>query len=116
MINNRKVGTDFEILAINYLKNKGYKILNHQFRCKIGEIDIVISKNNVIIFVEVKYRKNLKNGYPREAVNFKKQQTIRRVAELYLIKNKIQNMDIRFDVIEIVGKEENSIEHLENAF
>ncbi len=112
-MNNREVGKKYELKAINYLKNKNYEILNHQFRCKIGEIDIICYKNNVIIFVEVKYRKNINNGYPREAVNFVKQSKIRKVAEYYILKNKVVNKDFRFDVIEIIGEE---IEHLKNAF
>ncbi len=114
MKNNRELGTKFELKAIEYLKKEGYKILNHQFRCKSGEIDVICTQNNVIIFVEVKYRKDIKNGYPREAVNYKKQIKIRRVAEFYILKNNINNKDFRFDVIEIVG--ENGIEHIQNAF
>ncbi len=113
-MNTRKIGNEFEINCINYLKNKNYKILNHQFRCKIGEIDIICEKDNTIIFVEVKYRKNIKNGYPREAVNYKKQKKIRLVAEYYILKNNIRNKDFRFDVIEFIG--EKNLEHIKNAF
>ncbi len=113
-MNTREVGTIFEINCINYLKNQQYKILNHQFRCRVGEIDVICEKNNIIVFVEVKYRKNIKNGYPREAVNLKKQAKIRLVAEYYILKNNIQNKDFRFDVIEFVGEEK--LEHIENAF
>ncbi len=113
-MNNREVGKIFELYAINYLKSKGYIILNHQFRCKVGEIDIVCQRDSIIVFVEVKYRKNIKSGYPREAVNYKKQNKIRKVAQYYILKNSITDKDFRFDVIEIIG--ENELLHLENAF
>ena len=80
----------------------------------IGEIDIIAKKDNVIIFIEVKARESVKFGHPREAVNFYKQQKIRKVATSYLkFKGLYDKVNVRFDVIDVVGT---SLTHIENAF
>ena len=81
---NKYTGNIGESLAEGYLIDKGYKILARNYKNKIGEIDIIAQENDRIIFVEVKSRASAKFGYPREAVNYYKQQKIRRVAEVYL--------------------------------
>ena len=112
-VRNKIEGDGGEIRAVEFLKGKGYRILQTNFKTKFGEIDIVAFKDKVIVFVEVKTRSTLVYGRPIEAVGYRKQQTIRKVAEVYLmIKNK-PYADCRFDVIEIVGEE---ISHVENAF
>ncbi len=70
-------------------------------------------KGGYIIFVEVKYRNTLEKGYPREAVNTFKQNQIKRTAQVYLMSKGIESANIRFDVIEIIGKK---AEHIKNAF
>ncbi len=113
MQNNRKVGQSNEELACSYLKKHGYHIITKNYRCKFGEIDIVASKNNYLIFVEVKYRKTVKVGYPIEAVTLKKQRVISKCANMYLLQNSAYQEDIRFDVIGILSDE---ITHIKNAF
>lgn len=110
---NRKKGNIAEDKAIIYLKQNGYKIHYKNFYTKYGEIDIIGEKNDVIIFFEVKYRYNLKNGYPREAVSKNKQEKIKKTALIYISDNNILNKDFSFDVIEILGSE---LTHIENAF
>ena len=110
---NRKKGSLAEDKAILFLKNKGYNILYKNFYTMYGEIDIIGEKNDLIVFFEVKYRKSLKNGYPREAVSKTKQQKIKKTALLYISKNNIINKDFSFDVVEII---DNNIIHIENAF
>ena len=105
-----KCGEDF---AAHYLKLHGYKILERNYKNKIGEIDIIATKENYLIFIEVKYRSTLQFGYPREAVTLKKQQKIRNVATFYLMKNGKMDANIRFDVVEVNG---DKIVHIENAF
>ncbi|MDE6182375.1 MAG: YraN family protein, partial [Eubacteriales bacterium] len=78
-----------------------------------GEIDIIAEKENIIVFFEVKYRKTIKNGYPREAVSKAKQDKIKKTALIYISENNIINKDFSFDVIEILG---NEISHIKNAF
>ena len=110
---NSTVGYIGEFDACEYLKKKNYKILAKNYSNKIGEIDIIAIQGNVIVFVEVKTRKTLAFGRPSEAVNFPKQQKIRRCAEWFLVQKKLMESPCRFDVIEVVDQE---INHIENAF
>lgn len=114
IINRRLMGKNGEQLAAGYLTENGYFILKMNYNCRIGEIDIIATKNNVIIFVEVKYRNTDIYGYTIEAVGIHKQNKIRRVAQYFLI-SEFNNTDIacRFDVIGIDG---DKLTHIENAF
>ena len=109
------LGSKGELTAEGYLKKQGYKILNKNYRTKSGEVDIIISKNNVITFVEVKTRTNCKYGTPAEAVNYDKQRRYREIASYYLLSKGLDEneTEISFAVIEILGKE---INFIENAF
>ena len=109
-------GTKNEIIAANYLKNLGYKIIKLNYKTKIGEVDIIAKDKNYLVFVEVKARVSRAFGDPAEAVNFQKQQKIRNVASLYLIKNKKQEENCRFDVVSILGNEDIEIRHIIDAF
>lgn len=106
-------GQNGEIVAQNYLKDKGYKIIECNYTNNVGEIDIIAKQNDVIVFVEVKFRSSSQFGLPREAVGEWKQNKIRRVASLYLISKEMENFEVRFDVIDIL---DNVITHIENAF
>lgn len=106
-------GKNGEELAIEYLKNHLYKIKAKNYKCKLGEIDIIAEKDDVIVFVEVKYRRDDSFGMPREAVNYYKQRKIRLVAEVYIKQNRLFNRSCQFDVIEIIDSE---ITHIENCF
>lgn len=110
---NRKKGSLAEDRAILFLKSKGYNIIYKNFYTIYGEIDIIGEKNNLIVFFEVKYRKTLKNGYPRESVSKTKQEKIKKAALLYISQNNIINKGFSFDVVEII---DNEIIHIENAF
>lgn len=99
--------------AVKYLLKNKYKILETNFKTMFGEIDIIAKIKNVIVFVEVKTRNNLKFGFPCESVTQNKQHKIKMVAEFFLIKNKLLKNEIRFDVIEILNSE---IKHITNAF
>ena len=110
---NKITGAVGEIEVANYLKAQGYKILGMNYKNKIGEIDIVAFDKNVTVFVEVKRRSTLAFGRPCEAVDFRKQQKIRRVAELYLLQKQKYYSDVRFDVVDVLGDE---ITHIKNAF
>ena len=83
-LNKRVIGTIWEQAAINYLKNNGYEILETNYRCRIGEIDIIAKDDGYFVFIEVKYRKTSFMGDPFEAINSKKQSTIRKTASYYL--------------------------------
>jgi len=87
-----------------YLENLGYQILERNYRAGRGEIDIIATFDNCICFVEVKYRKNNKFGYPEVFVTEKKLSKIQETAEEYVLKNNWHGR-IRFDVIAITGEE-----------
>lgn len=110
---NKVLGVSGETLACNYLKKKGYKLIERNYKNKIGEIDIIASKKNMIVFVEVKTRETTMFGNPSEAVDYHKQNKIRKVSKRFLQENKLTDVPCRFDVIEVVG---DKINHIENAF
>ena len=111
--NKRIVGSFYEQRIQAYLVTQGYLVLQMNYRCKIGEIDIIAKENDYIIFIEVKYRKNNQLGYPREAVNYVKQQKIRKVASYYMLCQYGYEVACRFDVVEVWPHQ---INHLKNAF
>lgn len=105
-------GREGENLAVDYLLKKGYKILEKNFRCPAGEIDIIARDGNFIVIVEVKRRISDKYGEPQLAVNHKKQEKLKKSALYYLCRIG-KELPVRFDVIAIRG---GKIEHFENAF
>lgn len=105
---NRDIGILGEALAEKYIKNQGYIVIEKNFRCKIGEIDIVGKDKEHITFIEVKSRYNKDFGSPAEAVNYYKQRKLYKTAEFYIMKNKLYNFTFRFDVIEILLKLESN--------
>lgn len=116
---NKSIGYEGEHLGKEYLKRKGYKILNCNYSNFYGEIDLICTKNNILIFVEVKSRYSKKNGMPLEAVTSLKRRKIKQTALLYIIKNKLLNYNVRFDIIEIFFNYYDStynINHIEDAF
>lgn len=113
-MNKRAVGTAYEKQAGNYLEEQGYQILEYNFRCRRGEIDIVAKDGEYLVFVEVKYRRNAKSGSPLEAVDFKKQRIISRTASYYCLSHGYgETTPCRFDVVAILGEK---IRVIENAF
>ena len=110
---NKITGDIGECKAAKYLVDKGYEIIETNYKNKIGEIDIIAQDENRIVFVEVKARATAKFGYPREAVNIYKQNKIKMVADIYLKSKHLTNSYIRFDVIEILA---DKITHLIAAF
>lgn len=113
-MNKRQVGSDYEQRAAKYLKEKGMSILEMNYRNRGGEIDIIAKDGEYICFIEVKYRTTSQYGSPLEAVNFRKQQQIRKVALYYLMRQGLSEWTpCRFDVIAFEGEE---LMHLENAF
>lgn len=101
-MNNKEFGDLGEKAAANFLQARGYKILQTNYRCKLGEIDIIALSKDSTIFVEVKTRKNLNCGYPAEAVTYHKQQKIIATALYYLRHSDQLTRPCRFDVIEVL--------------
>jgi putative endonuclease len=118
-MSNQSLGRLGEECAVEYLKNKGYQILDSNFRNKLGEIDLIAKDGKVISFIEVKTRKSNQFGAPFEAVHSTKQYKMVRLALSYL-KYKFHSVEIlcRFDVISIHFDSSNKpiIQHIQNAF
>jgi len=110
---NKVKGCKGELLAEQYLKKQKYKILEKNYRNKIGEIDIIAKEKETLVFVEVKARETVIFGRPCEAVTPYKQNKIRGVANYYLMLNGWSERDVRFDVVEVLDGE---INHIQNAF
>jgi putative endonuclease len=118
-MSNKTFGNYGELVARQYLKAQGYKILEENFRNKLGEIDLIAQDGPTVCFVEVKTRESLEQGQPYEAINSWKIRKLSQMAVLYL-KYKYHSIEIpsRFDVISIIQKKASppSIKHIKNAF
>lgn len=100
----QKVGKFGEDEAVKYLEQKGYKILDRNFSCKRGEIDIIALDKDEIVFIEIKARISLKYGLPSEAVTKNKLKHIYKTAEYYLYTRNLLNENTRIDMIEVYIK------------
>ena len=109
-----------EYLAAKILADKGYEIIERNYRFSHGEIDIIAidPKDGSTVFVEVKSRQNLEYGEPEYAITKNKQKQIRKMAELYLYDKEIKELNCRFDVFAILFADLNNpeVNHYENAF
>lgn len=113
-MNTRTIGAIYEEKAIRYLKENNFQIVKQNYRCKVGEIDIIAVKDNILRFIEVKYRKTDLYGNPLEVVNQRKQNKIIKAASWFLNENKqFENVQCSFDVIAIT---DNYIEYIFNSF
>ncbi|MCR3759344.1 YraN family protein [Clostridium felsineum] len=116
---NKTVGNYGEDLAEKHLKNLGYTILYRNFKCYLGELDIIAKNKDFITFVEVKARWNDAFGSPCEAVNYKKKFKLYNTAKYYIWSRNLLDYNFRFDVIEIVLNHNNDsydLRLIENAF
>jgi len=113
----KEKGDRGEELAVSFLVNKGFEIIEQNYRYGKGELDIIARYEGFLVFVEVKSRESLDYGFPEEAITRKKITQIRRIAEGYLAEKNITDENIRFDVVAILFlNNEVSINHYENAF
>lgn len=114
---NKKVGVMGEKIAKEYLEQEGYTILETNFYCRFGEIDIIAKLNNEISFIEVKTRKQIVYGFPAESVNKSKRNHIYKSAGFYTYLYNLYNFPISLDVVEIYLFEdkEPQIAHIKNA-
>lgn len=114
MKNRRAQGTAYEEKAAGWLETAGLKILEKNYRCRRGEIDLIATDGKYLVFIEVKYRSSVGSGHPAEAVHAGKQRRIAEAALCYCYEHKIpENRPCRFDVVSILGDE---IMHIKNAF
>ncbi len=115
-MNSNIKGIYGENIAAKELVKNGYFILDKNYHSMYGEIDIVAKKDCTVVFVEVKLRKNIKNGMPCEAVDLRKQRKIIKTAQEYIQRRNLTDCDFRFDVIEILAADKIMIRHIKNAF
>lgn len=117
---NKSVGNLGEEVAAAFLIERRYRILERNFRCKGGEVDIIARDpgDNSLVFVEVKARKDLSYGVPQLAVNPFKQRQISKAALTWLSQQRLHDRNARFDVIAIIldGNGQHRVEHIVNAF
>ncbi len=115
-MNRRQDGSKGEAIVVDFLKQKGFSIKTCNYFCKTGEIDIIAEIKDIIVFVEVKARRNQKYGRPAEAVTPNKLKRIERTALWYMSANKLHHRPARIDVVEVWWEPEGiRIEHLENV-
>lgn len=110
------LGRTGEDIATQYLIQNGYKLIVRNFKCRQGEIDIIAIDKNELVFIEVKTRKNKNYGSPIDAVDKRKQQHILNASKYFIYINKLENKNIRFDVIEIYAKDKLYINHIKNIY
>lgn len=117
---NKKTGELGEEVATNFLITGGYRILERNFRCKGGEVDVIARDpdDKSLVFIEVKARRGLSYGVPQLAVTPFKQRQISKAALTWLSKNRLHDTNARFDVIAILlhTDGQHAIEHIKNAF
>lgn len=120
MSTTKAAGDRGEEEVARYLRKKGYTLLSSQWRCRFGELDLVAkSRWGTICFVEVKLRSSTAYGLPREFVDQRKQERLRKTAALWLAKYDLADHRVRFDVAEVyVGENPRDLrlKYLENAF
>lgn len=113
-MNKREVGAAYEEAAAVFLEKNGVRILERNFRCRQGEIDLIGREGEYLVFFEVKYRKNADAGFPAEAVGTVKQRKICRAAKYYLYRKHYgESVPVRFDVIAVCAERVN---WYQNAF
>lgn len=114
----KNTGTEGEQIALSFLLALGYRLVARNWRCRSGEIDLILFDGPVLVFVEVKTRHGTGFGQPQEAVGPAKQARIRRLARYYLLVSRSREQEIRFDVVAVTfsGNAAPRIEHLQGAF
>ena len=113
----RSVGKAGEDLAERYLKRQGYAVVERNYRCPLGEIDLVALNRRVVVFVEVKTRRVNTSGTPLESVNAAKRRRLKRVALHYLSRHRLHDRNVQFDVVGIsFHTDPPAVQHVRNAF
>lgn len=115
MTRKREIGDFGEEITSKYLEKNGYRILDRNYSKPFGEIDIIAIKGDMISFVEVKTRKSDDFAYAAEAVDYYKQERIKRASQAFLMERKLTNFLISFDISEVY-LDTRKINYIENAF
>lgn len=113
----KRLGMQGEEKAVRYLTENGYKVIGRNYYTRYGEIDIICTKGNDLVFVEVKTRTSLKYGYPEEAITHKKIEHLRKAALIFLNSMNQHYHQMHFDVITILIQDgQEKINHIKDAF
>src|SRR5574340_1142891 len=113
----KATGNKGEELVVRFLKNAGYRVVERNYRCRLGEIDIVALDGGTLVFVEVKSRTSESFGDPQLAVGPDKQKKISRIALNYLQEKNMLSRNVRFDVVAVkMLPAGNTLEHIRDAF
>ena len=99
----KRLGQEGEDLAAGFLRNKGYKLVERNYRCKTGEVDLIVLDRKVVVFVEVKTRSDHSFGTPFEAVEGRKQRKMIQAAQYFLHEHKLDQRDARFEQGEMLA-------------
>ncbi|HEV8342960.1 MAG TPA: YraN family protein [Candidatus Binatia bacterium] len=111
------LGQEGERLAERYLKKKGYRLVERNYRCPAGELDLIALDRHVIVFVEVKTRTDDRFGGPLDSVHWRKQQRMIRAAQFFLSQKSLHQREARFDVVGVSFVDQKPVvEHIQNAF
>ena len=113
----KQVGNKGESLAEDYIKRKGYNIIQRNYRCRLGEIDIIAKDDDTIVFIEVRTKQNENFGTPQDSVTSTKMSKISKTALSFIHEKNLSGFSYRFDFIAITFSQgKPNIEHIENAF
>lgn len=119
-LHNKEKGKRAEQLAVAFLRSKNYQILATNYRySRMGELDVVCMKDQTVIFVEVKYRTNNRKGRPEEAITLNKCRQIYKLAHVFIHRQRLYNLKVRFDVISVMSENFNKyceIIHYQSMF
>jgi len=111
------LGREGERIAENYLKEKGYRLVERNYRCPMGELDLIALDRRVIVFIEVKTRSDFRFGVPTESVHPRKQRKMIQAALYFLSRHRLHHREARFDVVGVsLAKGRPEVEHVQNAF
>lgn len=100
----RSKGHQAESLALDFLKRQGLKLVEKNFSCRNGEVDLIMTHRDCLVFIEVRYRQQASHGHPLETIDYRKQQKIIHAVQYYLLNNrKYQNLPCRIDALAISG-------------
>lgn len=113
------LGVDGEMAALEFLLDKGYRILEHRYRVGRWEVDLIAERDGVVVFVEVKTRSGMAFGRPAEAVTSRKQRELIKVARAWEDRSRRRDRAIRFDVVEVLRSRNGGVvvvRHIESAF
>jgi len=112
-----QTGKQGEDIAVAYLKKEGFAVLERNYRCLFGEVDVVAKEGDTIVFVEVKSRRSERFGDPQMAVGLKKQKKLSRISLKYLEERHLYPCNARFDVVAVrIMPEGDKVELIRNAF